>query len=198
MIEAVQFYIDLSKVHGAMPEGVQANWGQAPSDLASGQTAMIVHSTGSLSGLLDQADFELGVMPIPGKEAGTYASVPGGGNLYIMDGVSDAEKAAAWQFIQFLTEPDRVADFSIQTGYIGARQSAYDTEAMQAYLAEVAPGRRHRGCAAVRRGRVHRPEPGRSARHLPRLLAARLQRRDERRRGHGRGAGRCRRGAGGV
>ena len=104
MIEAVQFYIDLSKVHGAMPEGVQANWGQAPSDLASGQTAMIVHSTGSLSGLLDQADFEVGVMPIPGKEAGTYASVPGGGNLYIMDGVSDAEKAAAWQFHRI---PDR-------------------------------------------------------------------------------------------
>ena len=123
VIEAVQFYIDLSKEYGAMPEGVQANWGQAPSDLASGQTAMIVHSTGSLTGLLDQADFEVGVMPIPGKEAGTYASVPGGGNLYIMDGVSDAEKAAAWQFIEFLTEPERVADFSIQTGYIAAARA---------------------------------------------------------------------------
>ncbi len=137
VIEAAQFYIDLSKEYGAMPEGVQANWGQAPSDLASGQTAMIVHSTGSLTGLLDQADFEVGVMPIPGKEAGSYASVPGGGNLYIMDGVSDAEKTAAWQFIEFLTEPARVADFSSQTGYIAARQSAYDTEAMQAYLADV-------------------------------------------------------------
>ena len=136
VIEAVQFYIDLSAEHGAMAEGVQGIWGQAPSDLATGQTAMIVHSTGSLSGLLDQVDFELGVMPIPGEEAGSYASVPGGGNLYIMDGVSDAEKAAAWQFIQFLTDPDRVADFSAQTGYIGARQSAYETEAMQAYLEE--------------------------------------------------------------
>ncbi len=50
VIEAVQFYIDLSTEYGAMPEGVQAIWGQAPSDLASGQTAMIVHSTGSLTG----------------------------------------------------------------------------------------------------------------------------------------------------
>ena len=135
--EAAQFYIDLAQEYGVMPEGVQANWGQAPTDLASGQAAMIVHSTGSLSGLLSQADFQVGVMPIPGKEAGTYASVPGGGNLYIMDGVSDAQKAAAWSFIEFLTAPERVADFSIQTGYIANRQSAYETDAMQAYLAEV-------------------------------------------------------------
>jgi sn-glycerol 3-phosphate transport system substrate-binding protein len=134
---AAQFYIDLSAVHGATPAGVQANWGQAPTDLASGQTAMIVHSTGSLAGLLEQADFAVGVMALPGQEAGTYASVPGGGNLYLLDGASDAEKAAAWAFIQFLTEPERVADFSIQTGYIAGRQSAYDTEAMQSYLAEV-------------------------------------------------------------
>ena len=135
--EAAQFYIDLAQEYGVMPEGVQANWGQAPTDLASGQAAMIVHSTGSLSGLLSQADFQVGVMPIPGKETGTYASVPGGGNLYIMDGVSDAQKAAAWSFIEFLTAPERVADFSIQTGYIANRQSAYETDAMQAYLAEV-------------------------------------------------------------
>jgi sn-glycerol 3-phosphate transport system substrate-binding protein len=55
----------------------------------------------------------------------------------MMDGISDAEKAAAWKFIEFLTEPERVADFSIQTGYIAGRESAYDTDAMQSYLAEV-------------------------------------------------------------
>ena len=135
--EAAQFYIDLSAEYGVTPPGVQANWGQGPTDFASGQTAMVVHSTGSLAGILSQADFEVGVMPLPGKEPGTYASVPGGGNIYMMDGVSDAEKDAAWKFVEFLTEPERVADFSIQTGYIAARQSAYDTEAMQAYLAEV-------------------------------------------------------------
>ncbi|RME42593.1 MAG: ABC transporter substrate-binding protein [Chloroflexi bacterium] len=137
VIEAVQFYIDLSKKYGAMPEGVQAVWGQAPSDFASGQTAMIVHSSGSLAGILKQADFEVGVMPIPGKEPGTYASVPGGGNLYIFKGAPKEQQDAAWQFIEFLTAPERAADFSIQTGYIATRVSAYETEAMQQYLAEV-------------------------------------------------------------
>ncbi len=137
VIEAVQFYIDLSHVYGAMPEGVQGVWGQAPTDFASGQTAMIVHSSGSLRGILEQADFEVGVMPIPGQEADTYASVPGGGNLYIFKGASPEKQAAAWKFIEFLTRPEYAADFSIQTGYVASRQSAYDTEAMQAYVKDV-------------------------------------------------------------
>jgi sn-glycerol 3-phosphate transport system substrate-binding protein len=137
VVEAAQFYIDLSKVYGAMPEGVQANWGQGPADIASGQTAMVVHSSGSLASILGQADFEVGVMPIPGKEAGTFASVPGGGNLYILKGAPQEQQDAAWKFIEFLSRPELAADYSIQTGYVASRQSAYDTEAMQAYLQEV-------------------------------------------------------------
>ena len=83
VIEAVQFY-DLSADYGAMPEGVQAVWPTATTDFASGLTAMITHSSGSLTGILDQADFEVGVMPYPGVKEGTYASVPGGGNFYIL------------------------------------------------------------------------------------------------------------------
>jgi sn-glycerol 3-phosphate transport system substrate-binding protein len=136
VIQAIQFYNDLSAEFNAMPAGVQANWGQAPSAFAGGDAAMIVHSSGSLSGILDQADFEVGVMPIPGQEPGSFATVTGGGNLYIMNHVSAAEQQAAWQFIEFLTQPELVADFSIATGYIAAQPAAYETDAMQDYLAE--------------------------------------------------------------
>ncbi len=136
VIEAVQYYIDLSHEYKAMPEGVQAVWGQAPSDLASGQTAMIVHSTGSLRGILEQADFEVGVMPIPGHQPGTYATVPGGGNLYIFKDVPKEQQDAAWKFIEFLSRPENAADFSINTGYIATRQSAYETQAMKDYIAK--------------------------------------------------------------
>jgi len=80
VIEAVKFYISLSEKYKATPPGVQSIWGAAPTDLASQGTAMIVHSTGSLTGILKQAGFEVGVMPVPGKNRGSYASVPGGGN----------------------------------------------------------------------------------------------------------------------
>jgi sn-glycerol 3-phosphate transport system substrate-binding protein len=137
VIEAIQFYIDLSAKYGAMPAGVQASWATDTSDLASGATAMITHSSGSLSGLLEQVDFELGVMPYPGKEEGTYASVPGGGNFYILKGAPQEQQDAAWKFIEFLSRPEYIADYSINTGYIANRYSAYETEAMQAYVADV-------------------------------------------------------------
>jgi sn-glycerol 3-phosphate transport system substrate-binding protein len=137
VIEAIQFYIDLSAVYGAMPAGVQASWATDPTDLASGATAMIAHSSGSLTSLLAQSDFELGVMPYPGKEEGTYASVPGGGNFYIMKGAPKEKQDAAWKFIEFISRPEYVADYSINTGYIAHRYSAYDTDAMVAYVAEV-------------------------------------------------------------
>lgn len=137
VIDSIKFYDDLSQQYNAMPAGVQDNWGEAPTDFASGHAAMIMHTSGSLTSILDQADFEVGVMPVPGKEAGTYASVPGGGNLYILAGAPKEKRDAAWQFIQFLTQPEIAADFSINTGYIATRQSAYDTQAMKDYLQKV-------------------------------------------------------------
>ncbi len=76
-------------------------------------------------------------MPLPGKEEGTYASVPGGGNFYIMKGAPKEKQDAAWKFVEFLSRPKYVADYSINTGYIANRASAYDTEAMKAYVAQV-------------------------------------------------------------
>lgn len=134
VVEAVQFYIDLSHKYEAMPKGVQSVWPSAPTDFASGATAMIVHSSGSLNGILKQASFDVGVMPLPGKADGTYASVPGGGNFYILKGAAPEKQDAAWKFIEFVTQPEYVADYSINTGYIPNRTSAFDTDAMKAYL----------------------------------------------------------------
>lgn len=137
VIDAIKYYISLSQTYHATPPGAQDTWGVSPTDLASGRAAMVLHSTGSLAGILKQSKFEVGVMAIPGKQPNTYASVPGGGNLYIMKDAPQAEKAAAFTFMQFLTQPDNVADFSIKTGYIATRQSAYQTQAMKDYIAQV-------------------------------------------------------------
>ena len=137
VIDAVNFYISLSKDYKGTPAGVQGAWGTAPSNFSKGTTAMIVHSTGSLANIIAQSDFEVGVMPIPGKKAGTYASVPGGGNFYVMEGASEEQKQAAVKFAYFLTQPDLAADFSINTGYIAVQKSAYDTSAMKSYLMKV-------------------------------------------------------------
>ena len=136
VIEAVEYYNSLSADYGAMPAGVQASWGNIVPNFVSGNTAMIVHSSGSLSKVLSQADFTVGVMGVPGKKPGTGYSVPGGGNLYMVAGADEAQKKAAYDFAVFITEASRAADFSIATGYIATRKSSMGDAAMKAYVAE--------------------------------------------------------------
>lgn len=134
VIEAIEFYVSLSEDYQATPAGVQASWGNVVPNFVSGNTAMIVHSSGSLSSVLSQAPFEVGVMGVPGKAAGSQYSVPGGGNIYMVAGLSEAEKQAAFDFAVFLTDPGRAADFSISTGYIATRASAFEEPAMEEYI----------------------------------------------------------------
>ena len=136
VIDAIEYYNSLSADYGAMPQGVQAAWGNVVPNLVSGNTAMIVHSSGSLSSLLAQADFEVGVMGIPGRTPGTQFSVPGGGNLYITAGLDERVQQIAFDFAVFLTRPENAAAFSIQTGYIATRDSSFDDPAMKTFIAE--------------------------------------------------------------
>ncbi len=137
VIEAVQYYIDLSHKYHAMPEGVQKNWNTAVPDFENGRAAFILHSTSGLNGILQGSKFNVGVMAVPGKKKGTYATVTGGGNIYMFKNVPKEKQDAAWKFIEFVTQPKYVADFSINTGYIATRKSAYDLDVMKQHLKEV-------------------------------------------------------------
>lgn len=136
VISAIEYYNSLSEEYGAMPAGVQASWGNVVPNFLSENTAIIIHSSGSMSRVLSEAPFTVGVAAIPGPQPGNGFSVPGGGNLYMSAGLSAAEQQVAFDFARFLTEPERAADFSIQTGYIATRSSAFEVPAMQQYIAE--------------------------------------------------------------
>jgi len=133
VIEAAQFYIDLSKKYKAMPEGVQASWGSSTQNFIAGKTAFLVHTSGSLANILAGAKFKVGVSAVPGKTNAQAASVTGGGNLYLTKGHSKAEYEAAWEFVKFITEPERVVEFSMKTGYVPYRSSAINSAAWKNY-----------------------------------------------------------------
>jgi sn-glycerol 3-phosphate transport system substrate-binding protein len=136
VVDAIQFYVDLSQKYKATPPGVQVAWGTSTQNFAAGRTAMIVHTTGSLAGILKTAKFKVGVMAVPGRTRGTLASVTGGGNLYLTAGHTPEERKAAFAFAQFLLDPARVAKFSQATGYIPNRTSATATAEFKAWLAQ--------------------------------------------------------------
>ncbi len=132
--QALQEFADLSAKYKVMPQGILL-WANMPNDFTSGKAAMIWHSSGSLSGILKQAKFNVGVSYTVGAKG--FGAPTGGGNMYILKGIPASHQAAAWKFIQFMTSVDIQADWSINTGYVASRQSAYNTQAMKDYSAKV-------------------------------------------------------------
>ena len=78
-----------------------------------------------------EAGFNVGVSILPKDQQ--FGTPTGGGNLYIMKGIPADHQAAAWKLIQWLSSPDREAQWSIDSGYVAPRKSAYDTAALKEY-----------------------------------------------------------------
>ena len=134
VVEALQFWVDMNVKHGIHPPGL-LEWGTTPSDFLEERIAMIWTTTGNLTHLRNNAKFEFGLAPYPGKvRAG---SVLGGGNFYIFKKASDEEKKAAFEFIKFMTSDELLADWAIKTGYVAPRDGSWETDAMKAYVKEV-------------------------------------------------------------
>ena len=130
-IEAMAFWRSLAATHHATPDGV-SNWGQLPLDFLQGNTAIIQHTTGSLTNLRDRAQFPFGVAGLAGKHS--PHTVVGGGNLYFFRNATPAEQQAALRFARWISAPDLAADWSIRTGYIATSPAAYETPALREYI----------------------------------------------------------------
>jgi sn-glycerol 3-phosphate transport system substrate-binding protein len=130
---AMQFKADLAQVHGVSPEGVLA-WGTASNDFAAGNVAMIFHSTGSLGFVRNNANFEFGTGFLPANSQ--YGAPTGGGNFYLLKGSDPTKRDAAWTFIKWMTTPEMAARWSIDSGYVATRQSAWELPLMQDYTTQ--------------------------------------------------------------
>ena len=128
----LKFWKSLSE-DGSQPSGIVA-WATTPSDFLEGKTAMMYHTTGNLTNVKNNATFDFGVAMLPENES--FGSPTGGGNFYIFKGVSEERQQAAFDFIKWMTDDERVAQWSIDTGYVATRPSAYETERMKQYAEE--------------------------------------------------------------
>lgn len=140
-LDALDYLVRLGTEYGVGPEGGSA-WGDTPTAFTAGNAAMIYHTTGSLTSILNNADFEVGVAFTPSgppTDDGTgYGTPMGGGNLYIFDDgtKSEDELAAAWAWVEFLSSPEVQSDWGVQSGYIAARTSAWDVEPLASQITE--------------------------------------------------------------
>jgi sn-glycerol 3-phosphate transport system substrate-binding protein len=131
VVESLEFWRDLSHAHDVMPKGV-IDWGTLRQKFLEGSTAMMWHTTGNLTPVRNEARFDFGVAMLPAKQR--RGSPTGGGNFYVFKQASAEERKAALQFIRWMTSPERAADWSIATGYVGVRPDAYATPALSEYV----------------------------------------------------------------
>ncbi len=101
---------------------------------ASGVVGMVMRSTGSIEWFKDNVTFDWGVAPFTlGK---TKAVSLGGGNIYMLKKTSPEEQFAAWEFLQYLTNTENQIFWSTNTGYMVSRNSAKESDKIQAILKE--------------------------------------------------------------
>ena len=135
-VQALQYWYDLGNKHGVMPSGT-IEWGTLRKNFLEGTTAIMWHSTGNLTVVKKRAKFDFGVAMLPASKG--RGTPTGGGNFYIFKKSSPAERKAAMKLIRFLTQPQRTAEWSMKTGYIGTRPDAYETDALKKYVASFPP-----------------------------------------------------------
>jgi sn-glycerol 3-phosphate transport system substrate-binding protein len=132
VIEALQYWVDLSRTEKIHPPGI-VEWGTTPKDFFERETAMMWTTTGNLSNVKANAPFEFGVAMLPSNKR--RGSPTGGGNFYLMKQATPAERAAALKFVEWMTTAERAADWGIKTGYVAVRPDAWETPEMKAYVA---------------------------------------------------------------
>ncbi|WP_026987458.1 ABC transporter substrate-binding protein [Fodinicurvata fenggangensis] len=130
-IEALAYWRDLSAEHDVMPDGT-VEWGTLRQAFLEGQTGMMWHTTGNLTAVRNEAEFDFGVAMLPANER--QGSPTGGGNFYVFKNSTEEEQRASMELIKYMTAPERAAEWSIETGYVGISPAAYETEALQDYV----------------------------------------------------------------
>ena len=131
VISALQYWRDLGAKYKVMPEGT-VEWGTLRQNFTEGKTAIMWHTTGNLTAVKESAKFPFGVAMLPASKQ--RGSPTGGGNWYIFKKSTPAERKAALAFIQWITSPERTAEWSIATGYVATRADAYETPKLKEYV----------------------------------------------------------------
>jgi sn-glycerol 3-phosphate transport system substrate-binding protein len=128
--KALAYWLSL-QTSGATPPGL-VEWGTTPRDFLEGRSAMVWTTTGNLSNIRNSAKFPFGVAMLPADQR--RGSPTGGGNFYLFKAASPPQRAASLRFLQWITSPERAAQWGIDTGYVATRPDAWETPIMKAYV----------------------------------------------------------------
>lgn len=135
-IEALQFWVDLSRKYQVMQPGI-IDTGAAPNEFIDGRAAIMFHSTGNLTNVKNNAKFDFGVAMLPERKQ--RGSATGGGSIYIFKKSTPEQLDASFKFVKWMTSAEQAARWSIGTGYVAGRQDAWNLPVMKKYAQDFPP-----------------------------------------------------------
>ena len=108
--------------------GVEA-WGEATSTFLTGNAAMLLTSTASVTNVRTQAEengFEVDTAFYPTVDGDRVGPVIGGASWFAPSGLPDERRDEIGQFLEFMASPEAQIEWHKGTGYYPIRQSAVD------------------------------------------------------------------------
>jgi ABC-type glycerol-3-phosphate transport system substrate-binding protein len=132
-LEAVRFFLDLKYIDKAADYYIGSGF-EFQNDFLSRQSAMFTGSCVTRTYIISKITFNWGVAALLKKKK--KAGLIYGTNIVLFKKGSRRKQRAAWDFIEWFTNPVNQAAWAIKTGYLPARRSSLDLPEMKAYLAK--------------------------------------------------------------
>ncbi len=133
-VGAMEWWVALHNEYKCVPDYL-LNFSDMPNMFVSGTLAMMQHTSGNLTNIYNNADFEVGVALMPGVVSQTSST--GGQNFYICTGLTEKQRQGVWEFIRYCTTADVQARWSAACGYVAVVKSAFETDTMKGYMAKI-------------------------------------------------------------
>lgn len=119
---------DKSALHITADEGIQA--------FINGKVGILCGTSAKIGTIQSAAEFDIRGAEFPVFE-GKERRIPAGGNFLPIMAQSEEEQKAAWEFMKFIMQPEWLAKWSENTGYLPPRQDvAEDPNGLKVYIAE--------------------------------------------------------------
>ena len=147
---SAEFWRDLGDKHGVMPAGT-IEWGTLRQNFLEGKTAIMWHSTGNLTTVKKKRQFDFGVAMLPAKQAPRHAHRRR--QLLHLQEDHAGRTQGGHDLHQVDDQPERTAEWSMKTGYIGTRPTPIRHRQLRA-MSRSSPRRGGPGPARVRHRRA--------------------------------------------
>jgi sn-glycerol 3-phosphate transport system substrate-binding protein len=132
-VEMLALWEDLVNEYRIMPRN-QHN--EAKGDFLAGKLGMLLTSSASVPGFIQEAPFEVGVGMFPAVEGKERVVPVGGASLIVLEQDNALIEQAAWEFVEFMASKESSLYLSTHTGYLPIYKDVLNSPDMQDYLAE--------------------------------------------------------------